>query len=475
MKPFQNIILATIAFAIGNNLQAQVDLQNTGVLYVSGASDLIYINGSLTNAAGAALTNNGSLYVNRNITNGQVTMAAGAGTLYLNGSIQQQISGTQVFRTNNLVTNNAAGVRLNNDLSVAAVHTFSSGIVSTSATPNYLIYEAGSSYTGDGDSRHVNGWVRKSGTTAFSFPVGNGTIERKIGASNISSATVFNTRYMGATTNTTNVTSPLFIVDPNEFWQINKLSGGSANVNMNWDDTKVNMPNYGIADIRVANYISGNWTQVGGAASGSTGSTGAISSNLISSFGAFTFGSIAFILPLHLLNFSAVKNNGIVLLKWNTTDEVNVSHHEPQRSDDGLLFTRIGSVTARNIQGIDAYEFSDAKPLTGTTYYRLRSVDKDGRSTLSKVINVSGDATISAELAIVNPAFKSIYGFTNNLSGTFQYQLNTLSGQTVQQGMVDINVSGLNIPLSGSVNKGIYLLSLQKPGFNMVRKVMVGN
>ncbi|MHA4845991.1 T9SS type A sorting domain-containing protein [Flavitalea antarctica] len=475
MKLFPNIILFAITIALGYSLQAQVSVQNTGILFIAGPSNTLYINGSLTNASGSALTNNGNMYVTGNISNSQASMAAGSGVLYLNGSTQQQIIGTQVFRTNNLVTSNSAGILLNNDLSVAGAHTFTSGIISSSATPNYLIYEAGSSYSGDADSRHVNGWVRKTGTTAFSFPTGNGTVVRKIAVSNISSSTVFNARFAGATTNTGNVVSPLFTVDQNEYWQLNKVSGGSANVDMNWDNSKVSMPNYGIADIRVANYIGGNWTQVGGAASGNTSSTGAVSSNLISSFGAFTFGSVSVILPVQLLNFSARKSNTGVLLKWNTTNEVNVNHHEAQRSEDGLVFSKIGTVPGRNNAANEAYDFFDAKTLTATTYYRLRSVDNDGRSTLSEIVSVSPDQPVSAEITIVNPALKTIYGFTNTLTGIYQYQLNSLSGQIVQQGSVTISASGFSIPLSGSVNKGMYLLSLRKPGFNMVRKVIVEN
>ncbi|RYY30672.1 MAG: hypothetical protein EOO04_04220 [Chitinophagaceae bacterium] len=475
MKIYKKILSAALTFTVSFHLQAQVDLQNTGILYISGSSGLVYINGSMTNVAGSSLTNNGSLHITNHISNGEVSMTSGSGTLFLSGSIQQQITGTQVFRTYNLVTNNVSGALLNNDLSIAGVHTFTSGIVTTSALPNYLIYEAGASYTGDGDTRHVNGWIRKNGTTAFAFPVGNGTVERTIGVNNISAATVFNAKYTGSTSNTANIASPLYTVDPNESWQLVKLSGGSANVIMNWDNAKVSMPNYGIADIRVANYISSNWTQVGGTASGSTSSTGTISSNLISSFGDFTFGSISVVLPLQLLNFSAVKLNGGTLLKWTTTNEVNVSHHEPQRSNDGLSFATIGTLPGRNSQGIGAYELQDLKVLTGTTYYRLRSVDRDGRSTLSKIITVSPEGSESENLTIVNPAFKTIQGFTNNLNGAFQYQLKTISGQSVQQGIVVINGAGLNIALSPSVHKGMYLLSLQKPGFKTVRKVMVGN
>ncbi|MBK8495520.1 MAG: hypothetical protein IPL50_11185 [Chitinophagaceae bacterium] len=66
-------------------------------------------------------------------------MQAGTGTLYLNGTAAQIVSGSQVFKTYGLITNNAAGIILNNNLSAAGVHTFTAGLITTSATPNYMI------------------------------------------------------------------------------------------------------------------------------------------------------------------------------------------------------------------------------------------------------------------------------------------------------------------------------------------------
>src|SRR6185369_16790292 len=150
------IRLLSVCFLLqGYAAQAQSDLQNNGTLYISTSSDILYINGAFTNAAAGALTNNGSLYVRQNLSNAQASMAIGTGTLYLNGTSAQSIAGAQVFKNFNLVTNNSAGITLNNNLDVSGTRTFTSGVITTSATPNYLVYEAGSSYTGDGNTRHV--------------------------------------------------------------------------------------------------------------------------------------------------------------------------------------------------------------------------------------------------------------------------------------------------------------------------------
>lgn len=472
MKLSINTVSFSMALlACSASLHAQTDLQNNGTLYISGASDVLFISGGFTNASGAAFTNNGSLHVKQDLVNGQSAMAVGTGTLYLNGTVAQALNGAQPFKTFNLVTNNTAGITLNNDLSVNGVHTFTAGDLTSSATPNYLIYEAGSSYTGDGDARHVNGWVRKSGNTAFVFPLGNGTVERPIGISSLSAASVFNANYAGATTNPGNLAAPLKTVDPNEYWIVNRVSGGTANINMNWDNSKIAMPNYAIADIRVANYTGGNWTSVGTGAAGNTSTTGTISATGLSAFGSFVLGSVSFILPVNLVQFSAVKNNGTAMINWTTTEEINVGYYEVQRSDDGIVFYTIGTVAARNQADLQQYQFADNQPLKEQTYYRLRSVDIDGKTKMSKIVKISS-LSRGAYLTAANPVHNAIHITAGNTSGLFEYSIHTAAGQKVRSGTVNITGTVAEIPLPASF-KGVYILQLQKTGFSYVQKILV--
>ncbi len=456
-----------------NSVEAQGDLQNTGIIYIAGSSDIMGINGSFTNASGAALTNNGNLHVKQNLVNNQASMAIGTGTLWLNGTAAQTLSGSQVFKTFHLVTGNAAGILLSNDLSVSGTHNFAAGVITTSATPNYLLYEAGASYSGDGDSRHVNGWVRKTGNTAFIFPLGNGAVERTIGISNLSASMIFNARYAGATTNPSNIATPLVTVDPYEYWILNGAGGGTANVDMNWDNSKITMPHYILADTRVANYIAGNWTQVGGGATGNTATTGNISSGTLSSFGSFTFGSISLLLPVHLVDFSAYKNNGHAVINWITTDEINLKNYQVQRSDDGLQYYVIGTVIPRNLSNRQQYDFTDAKILNEVTYYRLRSEDMDGKYKLSQVLTLRNNYLADAQLSVTNPARDRIHLTATNITGVYEFTLSTLAGQIMQQGSVRIAPGGIDIPLTSNVTNGLYILHIKRNGVNFSYKVLV--
>src|SRR5688500_7778507 len=221
----KKLLIPILIMLPGIVVNAQQAWNNTGNLQIHSGATLSGF-GNFTNTSSAALVNNGTVYIRGNITNSQALMANTSGTLHLNGSSVQSVNGTQTFRTHNLITNNSSGIALNNDLSVGGAHTFTAGLITTSSTPNYLIYEAGGSHSGSSDSRHVNGWVSKTGSNDFTFPVGNGTYLRNIAVNGLSSSSVFNARYSGVTTNTDNLDATLIAVDQYEYWTLNQVSGG---------------------------------------------------------------------------------------------------------------------------------------------------------------------------------------------------------------------------------------------------------
>lgn len=467
MKKLSSICILLLCAVIGAH--AQADLQNTGVFYISTASDIVYVSNSLTNASGAALTNNGSLYVGQTLSNAQASMATGTGTLYLNGTSSQSVAGTQVFKTFNLVTDNVGGIVLNNNLDVNGAHTFTNGIISSSATPNYLIYESSATYSGDGDAAHVSGWVSKVGSSDFTFPVGNGVVERPVTISSLTASSQFNAHHYQSTPNTGNLLAPLVSVNPNEYWIINRVSGGNANVNMNWDNSKIAFPQYPLASIRAGYYNAGLWTNYGGSATGNTTTTGNITSNQMTSFGTFAIASISASLPLDFLSTYAYRQNAGTLIEWRTANEVNVDHFEVERSVDGRVFVKVGTVASTKNPSIGDYSFTDNFSKQGKVYYRIRSVDRDGKYMFSKVVSVTDGQQDNELFTVVNPVVSRIYlNVTTLPAGNYDYQLRTEAGQSVQSGVLHINGSGTySIILTGAVRPGIYLLTVSD--LNMVR------
>ena len=471
----KKIFVPIIFVALCGVVKAQQAFTNNGNLQIFSGTSMASF-GNFTNSSTGSLVNNGSLYVQGNIKNDQSAMSIGTGTLYLNGSNAQLITGTQILKTNNLVSNNSSGITLNNDLSVSGSHTYSAGLITTSSTPNYLVYEAGSSYTGDDDSKHVNGWVKKYGSTDFTFPVGDATYERTAGLVALSLSSEFNCKYSRSTQNIFNLQGPIVMVDSSEYWDINKVSGGTAQVVLNWDDSKVHIPNWLLTDILVADYTGGLWTNAGGSASGNTHTTGTITSNSKSSFSPFTFGSTSFPLPIKLITFTAEKRTGYVLIKWSTENEQNVNHYEVERSADAVHFSMIGSKNALNLPYLQQYEFEDHTPLSRITYYRLKSIDNDGNYSYSRIVAISDfSMNGNGEMIVLNPAHNAITIINKTVqSGDFDYRLLNMAGQTLQKGILNMQAGSIAVlPVNSATPVGTYMLEIRKGGSLTRTKILL--
>jgi len=456
--------------------KAQQAFSNNGNMQIHSGASLTGF-GNFTNASSGVLINNASIYIKGNLTNNQSAMSAGTGTLYLNGSSAQSVNGAQPFKTNNLETNNSAGFTLDNDLSTSGIHTFTSGLITFSIIPNYLVYEAGFSHTGSADSRHVTGWVKKNGNTDFIFPVGDNTYLRTAAVSSLSASSEINCKYYRPTTNIYNLTSPVVRVKANEYWQIDKISGGTARITLNWDNSKVMMDNVLLSDILVAHYTGGSWTDAGGSpsATGNVATTGSVISNAVSTFSPFTIGYKSFPVPLQLLSFTAERRSGTTYLNWVTDNEENVSHFDVQRSYDAINYSSIGNVAARNSGAREQYNLEDRSPLKGFAWYRIRPVDIDGKFSYSRIAVVSELDIKSTSFMVMNPVRSAITVFNKTgAEGQFEYRIFNSAGQLMTRGNVNIaNNGGALLPLPSQTASGIYVLELSNSKIQFRQKVLV--
>lgn len=101
------------------------------------------------------------------------------------------------------------------------------------------------------------------------------------------------------------------------------------------------------------------------------------------------------VLPLRFISFTGIQENKKVNLRWQTSDEINNGQYEVERSNDGIHFTNIGTVKAKQGSTHTNYTYTDNISLTNTDklFYRLQAVSKDGETTFSRIIpiNISGN------------------------------------------------------------------------------------
>ena len=97
------------------------------------------------------------------------------------------------------------------------------------------------------------------------------------------------------------------------------------------------------------------------------------------------------IIPINLINFSAIIENNAVILQWTTAIEINNSGFEILRSaQNDNDWNKIGFVPGYGTTSEKhSYNFNDENLESGQYFYQLKQIDYDGSSEFSGIIEVS--------------------------------------------------------------------------------------
>lgn len=167
------------------------------------------------------------------------------------------------------------------------------------------------------------------------------------------------------------------------------------------------------------------------------------------------------VLPVTLLDFNGTKSNADVLLRWRTTNEVNLDRFQIQRSPDGIHFSTIGVVQA-GIAPANSYHHTDAGVLTAsntaTFFYRLKMIDKDGSYGYSGIVQIKSGNTASLGLQTwPNPVKEKFFVQVESAkSGNAQLLIRNVAGHIltsytrfIQAGTTTIQLDGAALPATG--------------------------
>jgi hypothetical protein len=141
-------------------------------------------------------------------------------------------------------------------------------------------------------------------------------------------------------------------------------------------------------------YVNGSTTNTGG---GHTTTANEGNKSTLQSSNPGFYGWVASApgstLPVTLTSFDAEVVENSVELTWMTSSEKNFDHFEIERSTDGRVFISIGTVQGHGTTTeVHDYLWTDIKPLTDVSYYRLVSVDFDGFTERFKIVRVDINA-----------------------------------------------------------------------------------
>jgi hypothetical protein len=180
------------------------------------------------------------------------------------------------------------------------------------------------------------------------------------------------------------------------------------------------------------------------------------------------------VLPVELLDFDAYRYNDAVNIKWSTASEINNDYFVVERSGDGVKFDQLHVEDgAGNSRVIHDYQFTDAKPMHGISYYRLRQVDFDGSFMYTDIRAVDFEGSSSQVVIFPNPSDGDIsLSIKSFHAAQALITIEDMNGRNVFSRNADV-VKGMNeINLMTTLADGVYILSVEQDG-NVLRKKLI--
>ncbi|MEO7265737.1 MAG: hypothetical protein ABIW38_12520 [Ferruginibacter sp.] len=183
-------------------------------------------------------------------------------------------------------------------------------------------------------------------------------------------------------------------------------------------------------------------------------------------YGVYSYVPLGIALPVNWLDFSAIRQNNDVVLRWSVAQEINNDHYEIERSTDGINFYPIGLQPSTGSVLVKTYDKLDLniKSLNSDIiYYRIKQVDIDGKFSYSPTRAVK---LTKGEISVYpNPArlgFTVSIPFLTLSDKNVLLKLENAAGQLVEQRTITIaQASNYYFGFSGAkVLSGNYTLKI---------------
>ncbi len=180
-------------------------------------------------------------------------------------------------------------------------------------------------------------------------------------------------------------------------------------------------------------------------------------------FAIVSYNNDAGALPVSLLNFNGIEQNGQAILTWETTNEINNKGFDVEKSNDGKTFAPIGFVAGLGTEeNVNNYTFSDPKLISGNNYYRLKQINFDESYNYSPIIDLTFD--------------KFSWSILGNSSNTPVVEIQLDKQYTVVIQIVSINGDVIKTINEGVLNEGTYSIPLnlnnEASGMYIVRLIV---
>ncbi|MFZ1534406.1 MAG: T9SS type A sorting domain-containing protein, partial [Chitinophagaceae bacterium] len=174
-------------------------------------------------------------------------------------------------------------------------------------------------------------------------------------------------------------------------------------------------------------------------------------------------------LPAKLISFTGVYKNNTSLLYWVAENQVNLSHYEVERSENGTDFSRLTiKAPQQSSTSREQYQYTDdiAGSTAATLYYRLKIVDTDGQYKYSNIILIRRETKAIDGISISpNPVINAdnvTVRITANATKNVDWKVMDMAGRVMLQQQTRVTEGNNSITLNNlnRLQAGIYLLQM---------------
>lgn len=202
---------------------------------------------------------------------------------------------------------------------------------------------------------------------------------------------------------------------------------------------------------------------------------------VIAKTAAGCFGQVKFIggginstLPVKLISFNTLLKDNRVYVRWTIDENETAASFVLQRSTDGKNFYSIANVEAKDLGGMQTYQFTDRGLLKEKLYYRLQLTDKQSKVEYSKILSVNPGSEGGQGFALLqNPVTEKLYlSVQSEGADVVNIRVIDVTGrQRLSKGVpVTAGTNLVSIDLPPGMTKGLYMAAVQNDNAQVVTK-----
>lgn len=341
----------------------------------------------------------------------------------------------------------------------------------------------------------VEGPIRKAGSSAFTFPTGwsgSGGGLIPIGISSMSTTSVIQAEYKRApATNKGNtISAPLHHISYCDYWELFPVSGNPKAMVTMYRNSHSNCNPVSIVQdyttVRVARSNGSVWNQVGNANGSMNAGIGYINSdsagitiNKIDIY--YALGNISSSkdpLPVLYDSVAAYLKNNVVNIEWSNLTERDIATYFVERSVNGKDFSIISQhLPKSNRDDKASYLSIDPEPVPGTSYYRIKTIERNTKIIFSRIMRVEIDKPIQNFTLYPNPLKGSHLSLSLSgvKEGKYCIRVINTAGQSLHQKDIisqgDFTTQLLELP--SHIKPGIYTVLVKGDNYQQSKMFIV--